>query len=114
MNHHTRLPLIEPDVRISRIRLSEAVRRFASFFPVGSMVRHPMQAVSFPQLLAGVLGRVARSDFRVFFPQPSSNPRLHVPFQLGEHSRAVPVMNVSRPPSHSLIDPSNDLLGFLP
>ena len=87
MNHRTRLPLIEPDVRISRIRLSEAVRRFASFFPVGSMVRHPMQAVSFPQLLAGVLGRVARSDFRVFLPQPSSNPRLHGPLQLGEHSR---------------------------
>ena len=97
VNHRTRLPLIEPDVRISRIRLSEAVRRFASFFPVGSMVRHPMQAVSFPQLLAGVIGRVSRSDFRVFLPQPSSNPRLHVPLQLGDHSRAVAVMNVSRP-----------------
>jgi hypothetical protein len=30
VDHLTRLPLIEPDGRISRIRLSEAVRRFAS------------------------------------------------------------------------------------
>ena len=63
MNHRTRLPLIEPDVRISRIRLSVAVRRFASFFPVGSMVRHPIQAVSFPQLLAAVLGGVSLARF---------------------------------------------------
>jgi hypothetical protein len=49
VNRHTRLPLIEPDMRISRIRLSETVRGFALWFPAGGMVRHPIQAVSFPQ-----------------------------------------------------------------
>ena len=78
------------------------------------MVRHPVQAVSFPQLFTGVFGGVSSSDFGVFLPQPSSDSRLHLPLQLGEHSRAVAVMKVSSPPSHSLIDPSNDLFWLLP
>ncbi len=89
VDHRTRLPLIEPDGRISRIRLSEAVLRFASSLAVGGMVGHPIQAVSFPQLFTGVLGSVAASDFGVFLPQPASDSRLHVPLELGEHSRAV-------------------------
>ena len=50
-----RLPLFEPDGRISPIQLSEAVLRFASWFAVGSMVRHPIQAVSLPELVSSVL-----------------------------------------------------------
>jgi hypothetical protein len=53
------------------------------------MVGHPIQAVSFPQLFTGVLGSVSASDFGVFLAQPSADSRLHVPLQLGEHSRAV-------------------------
>ena len=78
------------------------------------MVRHPVQAVSFRQLFAGVLGSESASDLGVFLPQPSSDSRFHVPLQLGEHSRAVAVMKVPSPPSHSLIDPLNDLFRFLP
>jgi hypothetical protein len=33
-------------------------------------VWHPIQAVSFPQLLTGVLGIVSTSDSGVFHPQP--------------------------------------------
>jgi hypothetical protein len=56
------------------------------------MVWHPIQAVSFPQLSAGMFGGISSSDFGVFLPQPSSAPGFHVPLQLGEHSRAVTVM----------------------
>ncbi len=68
------------------------------------MVWHPIQAVSFPQLFAGVFGGISSSDFDVFLPQPSSDSGFHVPLQLGEHSRAVDVMKVPSPSSHSLLN----------
>ncbi len=73
-----------------------------------------IRAVSFHQLLTGVFGGVSFSGFGVFFPEPSSDSRLHLSLQLGEHSRAVAVMKVSSPPSHSLINPSNALFRLLP
>ncbi len=36
-------------------------------------MRHPIQAVSFPQLFTGVFGGIPSSDFGVFLPQPSSD-----------------------------------------
>ena len=78
------------------------------------MVRHPIQAVSFPHLFTGVIGSVSASDFGVFLPKPSADSHLHVPLKLGEHSRSVAVVKLPNPPSHSLIDPSNDLFRLLP
>ncbi len=78
-DHFTRLPLIKPDGRISRIRLSEAVLPFASSLSVGSMLWHPIQAASFPQWLTGALGSLSASDFGVILPQPAPEPDLQVP-----------------------------------
>ncbi len=102
-DRRTRFPRIEPNGRISGIRLSAAALRFAPSLSVGSTVCHPMQAVSFSQLFTDVLGSAAASGFGVFLPQPSSDSRLLGPLQLGEHSRAVAVMKAPAPLSLLLL-----------
>src|SRR4249919_2515997 len=108
------LPLIEPDVRISRIRLSEAVHRVASgALPVG-MHGEAYETVMIVKVCIAIRLPVSGVGLSVFLPQPAAQPLSGAPLHFVEDPRAVGIMKVADPSPQPSINGCEDFLGRLP
>ena len=107
-------PLIEPDGRISRIRLSEAVLRFASFVSPCGVRGKTSQAVLLMQAFVPILRPVMRPALGVFLPQPSPDSMTHLPLHLPKHLVPLRVVKGPDPAAYPLIDPGHYCFRLFP
>ena len=71
-------------------------------------MREADQSVSVVQLIVAVTVSVLGICFVMPFPEPSSHTFSHLPFQLGEDSRAVSVVEVVDPSSYTILSSKVD------
>src|SRR5215471_13845868 len=100
-------PLIKPDGRISRIRLSEPLHHKAFGRTVElSLPRYPHrqspQTVTVVQQLVGIIAP-QRLGAIVFAPQPAAQPVSHPVLGLAEHTRALPIVEIPTPAPQQLV-----------